>query len=207
MALANPFRRKGNTARTPAPLDHDARRRRMVITPEGVPIPFLLASRGARAGALFLDLAMIVGAMIGATLVLAKVADGVGLSFNDGDTPQGRATQALVVVWIIALFLFRNAWFLFFELGPRGATPGKRITGIRVAARARHRRCAIDDRSGHRPQPRARHRTVHAAALPVRGLGGRGRHRDRRLGGPRMVPDLRLVSLLQPRPPDRKSVV
>lgn len=137
MALANPFRRKGSTARTPTPLDHDARRRRMVITPEGVPIPFLLASRGARAGALFLDLAMIVGAMIGATLVLAKVADGVGLSFNDGDTPQGRATQALVVVWIIALFLFRNAWFLFFELGQRGATPGKRITGIRVAARAR----------------------------------------------------------------------
>jgi uncharacterized RDD family membrane protein YckC len=34
------------------------------------------------------------------------------------------------------MFLLRNAYFLFFELGPRGATPGKRITGIRIAARA-----------------------------------------------------------------------
>jgi uncharacterized RDD family membrane protein YckC len=33
------------------------------------------------------------------------------------------------------MFLFRNAYFLYFELGPRGATPGKRITGIRIAAR------------------------------------------------------------------------
>lgn len=132
MAIALPFR-KQRTARTA--LDHDARRRRTVITPEGVPLPFLLASSGARAAALFLDLAMIVGAMIGMTLVLMKVAEGVGLDM-EGKNPAAHAMQALGVLWIVALFLFRNAWFLFFELGPRGATPGKRITGIRVAARA-----------------------------------------------------------------------
>ncbi len=33
------------------------------------------------------------------------------------------------------MFLFRNAYFLYFELGPRGATLGKRMVGIRVAAR------------------------------------------------------------------------
>jgi uncharacterized RDD family membrane protein YckC len=41
----------------------------------------------------------------------------------------------LGILWIAAMFLLRNAWFLYFELGPRGATPGKRITGIRIAAR------------------------------------------------------------------------
>lgn len=120
-----------------APLDHESKRRRVVITPEGVPIPFLLASRGARAAALFLDLAMIIGAMIGMTILLAYVADSAGLNFNRGNSPAERAVQAMAVVWIVLVFLFRNAWFLFFELGPRGATPGKRITGIRVAARAR----------------------------------------------------------------------
>jgi len=57
----------------------------------------------------------------------------------EGRSPKAQALQALVVVWIIAMFLARNAWFLFFELGPRGATPGKRITGIRVAARGTER--------------------------------------------------------------------
>lgn len=132
MAFALPYRKRssGNT-----PLDHEARRRRTVITPEGVPLPFLLASRGARAAALFLDLAMIVGAMIGMTVILMKVAEGVGLDLK-GNDPASHAVQALGVLWIVALFLFRNAWFLYFELGARGATPGKRITGIRVAARA-----------------------------------------------------------------------
>jgi uncharacterized RDD family membrane protein YckC len=43
--------------------------------------------------------------------------------------------QFLFILWIAAMFLFRNAYFLFFELGPRGATPGKRSAGIRIAAR------------------------------------------------------------------------
>ncbi|MFN3423997.1 MAG: RDD family protein [Novosphingobium meiothermophilum] len=112
-------------------------RQRVIVSPEGVPLHFTLASRGARAAALFIDLAMIVGAMVGATMILAKLADGIGLNITGGGSPAGRAAEAIAVVWIVALFLFRNAWFLFFELGPRGATPGKRICGIRVAARAR----------------------------------------------------------------------
>ena len=78
---------------------------------------------------------MIVGAMIGMTLILLKIAEGAGITVDGGTNPAAHAVQALGVLWVIALFLFRNAWFLFFELGPRGATPGKRIVGIRVAAR------------------------------------------------------------------------
>lgn len=138
MALALPFRRnkeKRSQARTI--LDHEAKRRRVIVTPEGVPLPFLLASRGARAAALFIDLALIVGAIFGLTLILITIAQKVGINLDrNEETAAGRAIQALVVLWFVAMFLFRNAWFLYFELGPRCATPGKRMTGIRVAARS-----------------------------------------------------------------------
>ncbi|MBA4355764.1 MAG: RDD family protein [Novosphingobium sp.] len=132
MAFTLPFRRKP-ASRTP--LDFESSRRRTIITPEGVPLPLLLAARGSRAGALLIDLALIVTTMIGMTLILFKIAESAGIDLDRGDNPAAHAVQALGVLWIIALFLFRNAWFLFFELGPRGATPGKRIVGIRVAAR------------------------------------------------------------------------
>ena len=118
-----------------------ASRHRTVITPEGVALPFVLATRGSRAAALMLDLIMVVTAMTVTSLTLMWLASGVGIRFDDMDsgTSKSRAVQALVVVWIIAMFLFRNAWFLYFELGPRGATPGKRIVGIRIAARGAER--------------------------------------------------------------------
>ncbi|OYZ31135.1 MAG: hypothetical protein B7Y31_12485, partial [Novosphingobium sp. 16-62-11] len=128
MALKLPFRRQSADRTQPFRADED-KRRRMVISPEGVPIPFVLASRGARAAALFLDLLMITSAMVGSTLFLIWVAAGVGIEVESGESPAHRAIQALIIIWIVVMFLF-------FELGPRGATPGKRICGIRVAARA-----------------------------------------------------------------------
>lgn len=114
-------------------------RARTVVTPEGVALPFMLATRGARAAALIIDLGLIAAAMITTTLTLLWIAGGLHGADLEGSSPKAHALQALVVVWIIAMFLLRNAWFLFFELGPRGATPGKRITGIRVAARGTER--------------------------------------------------------------------
>ena len=61
------------------------------------------------------------------------------LQVGDGAFEQknaaGRVLQGFAALWIVAMFLFRNAYFLFFELRPRGATPGKRLAGIRIAAR------------------------------------------------------------------------
>lgn len=116
-------------------------RARTVITPEGVALPFVLATRGARAGALMIDLVLIGAAMSVTTFALIFLAGGIGTAAHQmvADAPKARALQALVVVWIIAMFLFRNAWFLYFELGPRGATPGKRIAGVRIAARGAER--------------------------------------------------------------------
>lgn len=138
MALTLPFSQKKEVrSQNRTHLDHEAKRRRVIVTPEGVPLPFLLASRGARAAALFIDLALIVGAIVGLSLILITVAQKVGVNLDRSEeTAAGRAIQALVVVWFVVMFLFRNAWFLYFELGPRGATPGKRMTGIRVAARS-----------------------------------------------------------------------
>ena len=112
-------------------------RTRTVLTPEGIPLTFTLATIGARAGALVMDLALVGLAMLATTLGLIWIAGGVFklaplAARNDS---LGHALQFLFVLWMAAMFLLRNAWFLFFELGPRGATPGKRAGGIRIAAR------------------------------------------------------------------------
>ncbi len=108
-------------------------RDREMITPEGIALPITLASRGARVAALLIDFALIAALMIVTTLSLIYVASG---TFDGFDAIGGSgALEFLFVLWLIAVFLFRNAYFLFFELGPRGATPGKRLTGIRIAAR------------------------------------------------------------------------
>lgn len=112
-------------------------RLRRMVTPEGIVLPLTLASRGSRFGALLLDLTFIFLLMLGTTLVLAWTGGSVlnldQLGAQDGTA--GRLLQLLAILWITAMFLFRNAYFLFFELGPRGATPGKRLLGIRIAAR------------------------------------------------------------------------
>ena len=112
-------------------------RGRIMVTPEGIALPIVLASRGSRFGALVLDLIAIFVAMLVTSLVLIWLAGGIANLDQQkaGGTAFGHALQFLFIVWIAAMFLFRNAYFLFFELGPRGATPGKRATGIRIAAR------------------------------------------------------------------------
>ncbi|ANU08798.1 RDD family protein [Paraurantiacibacter namhicola] len=107
-----------------------AKRQRTMLTPEGIALPVMLASRGARAGALLLDLALLFTIMI-AALIIASIFFG-GLGFLETPPP---AIEFLLVVAILFFFLLRYGYFLFFELGPRGATPGKRALGIRVAAR------------------------------------------------------------------------
>lgn len=116
----------------------NAARRRTIVTPEGIALPLLLGSRSARAGALMIDLILIVVLIFATTLVLVYLAWGMLPSAAELDAESGavaRSLQFLYILWVAAIFLFRNAYFLYFELGPRGATPGKRMTGLRVAAR------------------------------------------------------------------------
>ncbi len=110
-------------------------RERVLVTPEGIALPLTLASRGTRFGALALDLTIIGFLIVATTLFLIYLAGGTLSGIENDSSAVGRALQFFAVLWIAAMFLFRNAYFLFFELGPRGATLGKRMTGIRIAAR------------------------------------------------------------------------
>lgn len=114
----------------PAYLD---KRAREMVTPEGIALTFHVASRGARAGALILDFIFLFIAALAVTILVAYIASGV---FNgEGGAELGGATEFLLVVWTLFWFFLWNGYFIVMELGRRGATFGKRIVGIRVAAR------------------------------------------------------------------------
>jgi uncharacterized RDD family membrane protein YckC len=114
-------------------------RRRTLVTPEGIALPLVLASRGTRFGALLIDLTIIIVSMIVVTVALIYsgigLLDLVGKDFDKAKGSLKYSLEFLIVLYIALMFLFRHGYFLFFELGPRGSTPGKRATGIRVAAR------------------------------------------------------------------------
>ena len=110
----------------------EANRDRTMVTPEGLALPLRVASKGARAGALLLDLAIIFLAILFFFLAIALL----GFGFFDLESIPKGPLEFIAVVAIIVIFLSRYAYFLWFELGPRGATPGKRLLGIRVAARS-----------------------------------------------------------------------
>ena len=96
--------------------------RRSFVTPEGVDLRIELASAGARAGAFMLDLLIMLVVLIVGTVII-------------GTTAVANESTLLGGLWLIGFFFLRNGWFTLFEMGGRGATPGKRIVGVRVVAR------------------------------------------------------------------------
>ncbi len=115
----------GNGATTIARLNaQQMKQRRRFVTPEGVDLSLEIASAGARFGALVIDLGLMVIALILMIWIAGSAAPSVG------------EDSLIVVIWLLGFFLLRNGWFMAFELGPRAATPGKRLLGIRVVARS-----------------------------------------------------------------------
>jgi len=119
-------------ARRAAQRAHWRDQRRELVTPEGIDLSFRLASRGARAGALLLDLLMVFAGLVVIAIVMGALGYGAAQVGMEVGEP---ALNGLMAIAIIAIFLGRFGYFLWFELGPRGATPGKRALGLRVAAR------------------------------------------------------------------------
>ncbi|KQN16081.1 RDD family protein [Sphingomonas aurantiaca] len=107
-----------NARRTKAPVA----RRRSFVTPEGVDLQLELGGAGTRAAAFLIDVTLMLIVMIAATLALFAL---------------DKATQADIakILWLIGAFVLRNGWFVLFEMGGRGATPGKRLMRLRVVAR------------------------------------------------------------------------
>jgi uncharacterized RDD family membrane protein YckC len=100
--------------------------RRTFITPEGVDLRLDLAGAGERAAAFLIDATIIIAALIALTLLAALVAHVIGGHGSD---------DSVFMIWLIGFFVLRNGWFTLFESGRRGATPGKRLVGLRVVAR------------------------------------------------------------------------
>lgn len=109
---------------------------REIITPEGLTLRFRLAGRSARLGALAVDLLCILAILFVAIIAMVYAQDGLyKLHIKARGSDANHAAEFLFILWTALLFLLRNGWFLIFELGPRGATPGKRALGLRIAAR------------------------------------------------------------------------
>ena len=123
---------KAATATTAKP----DKRARTLITPEGLALPLTLASRGARAGALIIDMVIIVIGLIAFQWVMQELFKGVveGIGFDPQQDLPGSA-EFLVITSVLIGFAAWYGYFLVQELGPRGATLGKRLVGIRIAAR------------------------------------------------------------------------
>lgn len=109
----------------------DPKAQRTIVTPEGLPLNIALASRGARFGALVIDLTIMTVTLIGGALLLIWGVFGV-LDLNQGM----EGVEGALIILTLFVFFLRNGYFALFELGPRGATPGKRLVGIRVADRS-----------------------------------------------------------------------
>jgi uncharacterized RDD family membrane protein YckC len=104
----------------------DTKMVRSFVTPEGVDLRLELGDGSQRAAAFCIDIAIMVAALIGITLFLSLA--GVGTAGMGG-------VSWIVIVWLLVSFLLRSFYFVAFELSAKAATPGKRIMGLRVAAR------------------------------------------------------------------------
>jgi uncharacterized RDD family membrane protein YckC len=108
-----------------APAAAAAAMKRRLLTPEGVDLGLTLAGAGQRMAAFLLDGAIMIAILIAMTLLAAmNLISGAG------------GSEAVLIVWLLGFFLLRNCYFIAMEMGPRAATFGKRIVGLRVVARS-----------------------------------------------------------------------
>jgi len=100
-----------------------SRGRREIVTPEGVSLPIALADRGERLVAFMLDFLF--------WTCLTALAYLLVIPLLFGGATLGVAISAA----LFFAFLVRNFYFIHFELSWQGATPGKRLLGLRVIDR------------------------------------------------------------------------
>lgn len=99
---------------------------RRLITPEGIDLQVQLADIGARIGAYVIDQIIINVGLIAAFFLI--VFGGISAG-----------PEVAITIFILVNFFVRNFYYMFFEMGPKAATPGKRISKIRVASRTHAR--------------------------------------------------------------------
>ena len=109
--------------RTTQFLEGTRRQQRSIVTPEGVPVTVELADHGERLTAFIIDFVIWTLLTLLAYLPLLFMV-----------VRRDAALLAMSVVLFVG-FVVRNLYFIHFELAWRGATPGKRLVGLRVIDR------------------------------------------------------------------------
>ena len=109
--------------RNRAPKDRSLRRQ--FVTPEGVDLRLDLAGAGERATAFLIDALIMLAILIAMSIAAGFIMSSAGQS----------SASVMAIIWLLGFFVLRNGWFVLFELSCRGATPGKRLLGLRVVAR------------------------------------------------------------------------
>ncbi len=105
-------------------LEGTKRKRRTLVSPEGVTLNIRAAGHGERITAFTLDIVFMFTAIICLyLLILAVFFTGSNISVG-------------MTLLLFLAFLVRNLYFLHFELAWQGRTPGKRICGLRVINRS-----------------------------------------------------------------------
>ena len=99
---------------------------RRLITPEGIDLQVQLSDIGARIGAYVIDQIIIYVVLVAAFFII--IFGGIAAG-----------PELVITIFILVNFFLRNFYYMFFEMGPKAATPGKRISKIRVASRTQAR--------------------------------------------------------------------
>ena len=107
----------------------EAAKRRSLVTPEGVDLSLKLADIGQRIAAFLVDGLIMIGILLGLTLIAIGAFAAIGIERG----------EIVAVIWLLGYFILRNGYFILMEMGPRAATFGKRGSGLRVVARSGER--------------------------------------------------------------------
>jgi len=107
------------------PIARSGRRRARVITPEGLPLSLEIAPLDRRVTAFLVDTIIMLIAIVLVIVVALMAASGAGEAVG----------HIVTSILMLAIFAIRNGYFVCCELFWRGATPGKRMMGLRVVSR------------------------------------------------------------------------
>jgi len=98
-----------------------------VQTPENVPLEFELAGPGSRGMAVVIDTIIQGAAVAVITIILLAIAGETSLNLMIV-----QENTLYIVIALLLTFVLQFGYFMLFELLMKGATPGKKIVGLKV---------------------------------------------------------------------------
>ncbi|MDR3073352.1 MAG: RDD family protein, partial [Deltaproteobacteria bacterium] len=123
------------TERVSELVDGVRRKRKVIVSPEGVPLDVQVAGHMERLGAFAVDM-LLMGLIIAGLYALILLLFFYNVPRNLGILPEGSGISVAITVLLFVAFLVRTGYFLHFELAWQGRTPGKKLLGLRSINRS-----------------------------------------------------------------------